>query len=286
MVLSFAVLLSIATGVLFGLIPSLGASRPNLAGVLRSSGEAATSTGKKRVALGIGARGALVIGQVALSTVLLIGAALLMQSLVRLYGVNPGFNPSHLLTLHISLPSSRYDTRQKQAAFFDELVRRVQSLPGVRSAAATFTLPMMIFPRTPVQLANQPLQPLNQRPLAAIQDVTTAYFHTLEVPLKRGREFSERDVAGAPLTAIINESLARVLWPAYPGGLDPVGQRILIGAKPDPVEIVGVVADMHQVLDKDPLPGVFRPFDQYPLLSACVCSTYGGRSSSVRTCRT
>src|SRR5579863_2735141 len=268
LVLGFAVLLSIGTGVLFGLVPSLGASRPDLAAVLRASGEAAGSTGKKRVALGISARGALVIGQVALSMVLLIGAALLMQSLARLYGVSPGFNPSHLLALRISLPPSRYDTGQKQAAFFDELARRVQVLPGVRSAAATWTLPFMGFARTPVQLANQPPQPLNQRPLALIQDVTPAYFRTLEIPLKRGREFSERDDAGAPPAAIITESLARVLWPAYPNGLDPVGQRILVGSKADPVEIVGVVADIHQALEVDPWPGVFRPFDQNPFAAS------------------
>ncbi len=190
LVLGFAVLLSIGTAVLFGLVPSLGASRPDLATVLRASGEAASSTGKKRVALGLSARGVLVIGQVALSMVLLIGAALLMQSLARMDGVNPGFNPSHLLTMRISLPPSRYDTGQKQAAFFDELARRVQALPGVRNAAATWTLPLMGFARTPVQLANQPPLPLNQRPLALIQDVTPAYFRTLEIPLKRGREFS------------------------------------------------------------------------------------------------
>jgi putative ABC transport system permease protein len=126
----------------------------------------------------------------------------------------------------------------------------------------------MNFPRTPVQLANLAPLPLNQRPIPAIQDVTNAYFRTLEVPLLRGRDFSERDTASAPFTAIVNESLARLLWPAYPGGLDPVGQRILIGARADPVEIVGIVADMHQALEADPLPAVFRPFDQYPLLSA------------------
>ena len=98
------------------------------------------------------ARGVLVIGQVALSMVLLIGAALLLQSLIRLYRVDPGFNPSHLLTMHISLPPTRYDTNQKQASFFDELARRVQLMPGVQGAAATFTLPMMIFPRRPCSL--------------------------------------------------------------------------------------------------------------------------------------
>lgn len=264
-VLGFAVLLSIVTGVFFGLIPSLHASRPDLAAVLRTAGEAASSTGKTRVALGLSAQGAMVITQVALSMVLLIGAALLMQSLARLYSVNPGFNPSHLLTMRISLPPLRYDTGQKQAAFFDQLARRVQSLPGVRNAAATLTLPMMGFARTPVQLANQPPQALNQRPLALIQNITPTYFRTLEISLKRGREFSERDSAGAPKAAIIDESLARVLWPSYPNGLDPVGQRILIGSKTDPVEIVGIVGDIHQALEKDPWPGVYVPLDQKPL---------------------
>jgi putative ABC transport system permease protein len=269
-VLAFAILVSIATGVLFGLIPSLSASRPDLAAMLRASGEAGSLTGKKKVALGFSARGVLVTAQVALSMVLLIGAALLMQSLARLNGVNPGFNTSHLLTMRISLPPTRYAAPQKQAAYFDDLARRLQSLPGIRSAAATLSLPMTAFPMTPVQLANQPPLPLNQRPLAVIQNVTTAYFHTLEVPLKRGREFSERDDARAPMMAIINESLARLFWPAYPSGLDPVGQRILIGAAPEPVEVVGIVADMLPTLEAGPRPAVFRPFDQYPIWNAAL----------------
>lgn len=269
-VLGFTMLLSIGTGVLFGLIPSLAASHPDLATVLRASGEGVNVSGGRPFALGLSARGALVMGQVALCVVLLIGAALLMQSLARLSNVDPGFNPSHLLTLRISLPPARYDTNQKQAAFFNELVRRTELLPGVRNAAAALTLPMMGFPRTPVQLADKLPLPLNQRPLAIIQNVTPAYFRTLKIPLKRGREFSEHDIAGAPLTAIINEKLARVLWPAYPSGLDPVGQRILIGAKADPVQIAGIVADAHQSLEFDAWSAVFRPFDQNPLSSAAI----------------
>lgn len=267
-VLGFAVLLSTVTGVLFGLIPSLGASRPDLAAVLRTGSEGANASGSRRFVPGLSVRGALVIGQVALATVLLTGAALLMQSLAHLSHVNPGFNPSHLLTFRISLPPLRYNTNEKQARFFDQFVQRVQSVPGVRNAAVAMTLPMTGFARTPVQLANQPPRPLNERPLAIIQDVTHAYFQMLEIPLKHGREFSERDIAGAPLTAIINESLARVLWPAYPKDLNPVGQHILIGTKADPVEVVGIVADMHQSLEYDPWPSVFRPFNQSPLASA------------------
>jgi putative ABC transport system permease protein len=284
-VLAFAVLLSIGTGVLFGLIPSLGASRPDLAAMLRASGEAGSLTGKKRVALGFSARGVLVIAQIALSVVLLIGAALLMQSLARLNGVNPGFNVSHLLTLNIALSPARYETDPKRAAFFDELARHVQSLPGVRSAAAALSLPMTAFPMTPVQPANQPPLPLNQRPLAVIENVTTAYFHTLEVPLRRGREFSDRDDARAPFTAIINETLARLFWPAYPNGLDPVGQRILIGVAPKPVEVVGIVADMLPTLEAGPRPAVFRPFDQYPAGSAFLVRTSGDPHGVVNAIR-
>jgi len=225
--------------------------KTDLADVLRASGEAPARAGSR---LGLGTRGALVVGQVALSIVLLIGATLL-ESLAHLRHVNPGFEPANLLTMQIPLSPSRYDTDQKKAAFFDELVRRVESVPGVRNAAVTLTLPMTGFARTPVQLADQPPAKLNERRLGIIQFITPAYFRTLKIPLRRGREFTSRDILGAALVAIINESLARRFWPAYPNGQDPVGQRILIGASPQPVEIVGIVADLRQSLESDPRPG-------------------------------
>jgi len=268
MVLGFALVLSIATGVLFGLVPSLGASRPDLAVALRASGEAPARAGSKLRMLGLSTRGILVVGQVALSIVLLIGATLLMESIGHLRHVNPGFEPANLLTMQIPLSPTRYDTDQKKAAFFDELVRRVESLPGVRSAAVTLTLPMTGFARTPVQLADQPPAKLNERRLGIIQFITPAYFRTLKIPLRRGREFTSRDILGATPVAIINESLARRFWPAYPNGQDPVGQRILIGASPQPVEIVGIVADLRQSLESDPGPGMFRPCSQTPPASA------------------
>lgn len=267
MVLGFALLVSIATGVMFGLAPSLGASRPDFAGVLRASGESSSAAASKRVMLWFSARGVLVVGQVALSVVLLIGAALLMESLAYLYRVDLGFQPANLLTMQISLSRSRYDTDQKKAAFFDELVGRVESQPGVRSAAVTLTLPMMGFARTPVQVADQPPAKLNERPLGMIQHITPAYFRTLKIPLRRGREFTSRDILRSAPVTIINESLARRFWPAYPNGLDPVGQQLLIGGSPQPAEIVGIVADVRQGPD-DPRPGLFRPCAQRPPLSA------------------
>jgi len=266
MVLGFALVLSLATGLLFGLAPSLGASRPDLADVLKASGEVATPA--KRMTPWLSTRGALVVGQVALSIVLLIGATLMIESLVHLRRVDPGFEPANLLTMQIPLSPSRYDTDQKRATFYEALVRGVESVPGVRSAAVTLTLPLTGFARTPVQLAEQPPLKLNERPLGIIQNITPAYFRTLKIPLRRGREFNARDIPGAAPVTIINERLARRLWPAYPNGKDPVGQRILIGASPRPVEIVGIVADLHQSLEADPGPGMFRPCSQAPPASA------------------
>jgi predicted permease len=221
------------------------------------------------------------VGQVSLSIVLLIGAALLMESLSRMSRVNPGFKPANLLTMQIALPQSRYDTDQKKAAFFDELTRRIESLPGVRNAAVTLTLPMTGYAMTPVQTADQPPLPLNQRPFAVLQTITPAYFRTLAIPLRRGREFTTRDILSATPVAMINESLARRLWPSYPNGLDPVGQRILARADPRPVEIVGIVADMHQALEIDPLPSVFRPYAQNPFPSVALAVRTEGNPLSV-----
>jgi predicted permease len=205
------------------------------------------------------------VGQVALSIVLLIGATLLMKSLAELNRGDPGFKPANVLTMKIALPPARYDADQKKAAFYDELVRRVQSLPGVRSAAVTLTLPMTGFAGTPVQRADGPPMQLNQRPIGIIQNITPAYFRTLEIPLRRGREFTEHDSAGAAPVTMINESLAHRLWPEYPNGQDPVGQHIRIGVNPQPVEVVGIVADMHQAsVSLDPRPGVYRPSAQAP----------------------
>ncbi len=249
-VLAFAAVVSMATGILFGLAPSLGASRPDLIAVLRASGEGANRSAPRGILPRISLRSLLSVGQIGLSVVLLIGASLLMESIAYLRGVRLGFNPSNLLTMRITLPLLRYDTDHKTNAFFQELIRRVETLPGVHGAAAAMTLPMMAYPGTPVQDAAKPPLKLNERPIAKIFLVTPGYFHTLEIPLRRGREFTEQDMESTQAVAMIDENLARHFWPAYPAGLDPVGQRIFIGGtNPKPVEIVGIVADVHQILE-------------------------------------
>ncbi len=276
-VFGFALALSLITGLLFGLTPALAASRPDLADVLRGSGEAATVAGP-RSKFRLHSRGLLVVGQVALSTVLLIGATLLIESLARVYRVDPGFRTSNLLTMRVALSAAHYDTETKRAIFYQELVERVNALPGVRGAAISLTLPMMdTWMGQPVQLAGAPPVEVKDRPIAIFQDITPAYFRTLEIPLKRGREFTAQDDEHSPPRAIINEKLAHLFWPEYPAGPDPVGRFILMGMNPQPVEIVGICATVRQYgRDDDPRQEVFLPMAQKPPLAATLAVRTSG----------
>jgi putative ABC transport system permease protein len=268
MVLGFTVALSIATGVLFGLFPSLAMSRPDLAGVLRESGAAAgRGLSSRGGVFGVSARGLLVVVQVALSVVLLIGAALLMQSFVRLHSVDPGFQPANLLTMKIALPLARYDTDQKRAAFFADLVRRVEAAPGVRAATVALKLPTTTRLGTNIHIAGRPdsdAEPL----MAQLQSITPGYLRTLGVALRRGRAFTARDnTPGSLPVVMINEGLARRYWPDYPNGQDPVGQRISTGFDKAIgwMEIVGIIADVHdQGLALDAESTVYLPTAVHP----------------------
>jgi putative ABC transport system permease protein len=266
MVVAFATAVSIGTGVLFGLAPSLTASQPDLIRVLRSSGEAASQGAPRRILGRINGRGLLVVGQIALSIVLLIGAALLMESVARLRTVDVGFNPANLLTLRISLPIAHYDTDEKKAGFFQELIKQIGTTPGVRSATAAMFLPMTGYVGSPVQDAGKPPLRLNERPIATVVVVMPDYFKTLKIPLRRGREFTGQDASGSQRVAVIDETTARRFWPAYPAGLDPIGQRLLIGGvNAQPVEIIGIAANVHQNLENTSWPEtVYVSFEPSP----------------------
>jgi predicted permease len=276
-VLVYASLLSVGSGVLFGLAPSLNSCRTDLMQVLRGSGvtagEGTRTTG----------RGLLVIGQIALSVVLLIGAALLLESVAHLRHSDLGFNAANLLTLRISLPPGRYDSEQKQASFFRDLAQRVASLPGVRSATTAMFLPMTGSIGSPVQDAGKPPLRLNERPIATILIVAPDYFRTLDIPIRRGREFLEQDTARAQRVAIINETAARRFWPGYPTGLNPIGQHLLIGGvNPHPVEIVGIVPDVRQNLeDSSWRDTIYLSFAQNPQSSAMLAIKTGGDALQV-----
>jgi putative ABC transport system permease protein len=269
-VLAFAAALSVSTGLLFGLAPSVGASRPDLIRVLRASGEAASHVGPRGILARWNIRSLLSVGQVALSIVLLIGVALLMESIGHLRSLDLGFNPANLLTMRLSLPPLRYDTAQKKTAFFEELIRRVDVIPGIQSTTVALSLPMTGSPGIPVQDASKPPLPLNEREIATYFVVTPIYFHTLGIPLRRGREFTEHDTDDAQRVAIIDESTARHFWPAYPAGEDPIGQRLFVGGvNAKPAEIVGIAADVRQNLEGAPWPiSVYVSFAQNSYSSA------------------
>ncbi len=267
LVLGFTLALSIATGVLFGLLPSLHASRPNLADVLRESGAGAGRGSSGRPMLGVSPRGLLVVGQVALSVVLLIGAVLLIESFARLHSVDPGLQPANLLTMKIALPLARYDTGPKRAAFFNELAPRVEAMPGVRAAAVALSLPTTVLLGTNIQVEGQPLVEPRQQPMSTLQSITPGYFHTMGIPVRRGREFTAREnTPGGPPVVIINESFARRFWPAYPRGQDPIGRHISEGAdKIGGLEIMGIVADVRERgLAFDATPAFYVPCVVHP----------------------
>jgi putative ABC transport system permease protein len=240
-------------------------SRPDLADLLPGRG---TCCGTRQGLLAVNARSMLVVGQVALSMVLLIGAALLMESFARLRGVNPGFQAANLLTMKIALPLARYDADPKKAAFFEELVRRVNALPDVRAAAVSLSLPTTTNNLgTNVAVDGQPKVDSSEQPIAQLQSISPGYFHTLGIPLRRGREFGAGDnSSGARPVIVISESFARRFWPEYPRGLDPVGQHMFEGAdRLRSAEIVGIAADVHERgLASDPEPEFYVPTVVHP----------------------
>jgi predicted permease len=207
----------------------------------------------------------LVAGQVALSLVLLVSAGLLMQSLAHLYQVDPGFRASHVLTMSVSLPPAQYDTDAKRATFYQQLVEHVEALPGVEHASITLTLPTAGWAGSPIQIVGRPEPPLNRRPIGIVQQISPDYFRTLDIPLMRGRPFITGDNAGTPGVVIINESLARRFWTDYPRGENPVGGHLFVGSSRQPLQIVGIVADVHQGgLEDAPMPGIYLPNAQQP----------------------
>jgi putative ABC transport system permease protein len=275
-VLAFGAALTLMTGVVFGLLPSIVASNPNLAGVLRGSGEGLGVGGSKRPAR-VGSRGILVVSQVALSIILLIGATLLIESLARVYRVDPGFQAAGLLTMKIAPSPVRYDTDRKRAQFYGQLVERIESLPGVHGAGVTLTLPIDGWLGTTLELPGRPPRNLNERPTAIFQNITPGFLRTMGIALKRGRDFTAHDDADTAPVAILNESAVRIFWPEYPRGIDPVGQFILFGSDPQPAQIVGITADVHERgKDTDTGAGVYVPcFQKAPSSAMLAVRTIG-----------
>ncbi|MBV8856406.1 MAG: ABC transporter permease [Acidobacteria bacterium] len=233
-VLLFATGLSLLTGVLFGLTPALSASRTDLQGALKEGGRSTVSRGGRRL------RDLLVVTEVALALVLLVGAGLLLKSLVTMLRVDPGFDTRGLLTLRVALPPARYPEGDKAVRFYEEVLRRVSAVPGVRGAALTSNLPLAGEGGTGTPQIVGRSTPAAELTEAHLRTVSANYFEVLGVPLVAGRPFAERDGANAPPVLLVNKTFAERVFP----GEDPLGRRVTFKfTNEKQFEIVGVVGD-------------------------------------------
>ncbi len=254
-VLIFTLAVAVLTGVLFGLGPALQASRIDLNDALKSRGRAVAAGGKLREIM--------IASEVALAMILLTGAGLLMRSFLRLESVNPGYRTQNLVTMRVALSPQRYPGAARRVAFYDRVLERIAAIPGVSNAALANTLPpagraIAYF----FNIEGRPALEPTKAPIAWMHSISPNYFQTLGVPLLAGRGFTEADSAGAPLVAIINQTMARRFWPDE----DPVGQHIVYSREAVAVQIVGVAGDMKigGLGDNSSYNILFVPYRQRP----------------------
>jgi putative ABC transport system permease protein len=239
LVLAVTTAVALGTGIVFGLVPALQASRPNLAEALRD-GRGGTA-GRRGHRL----RRLLAAGQVALVVVLLTGAGLLIRSFIQLQQVHLGFRPDHLLTMQLSLPYAKYQEPQQRITFYETLMERVRTLPGVEGAGAIGDIFLSKTPNsTNFTIEGRTPSPDQQNTEVPLDGVTPDYFRVMGIPLKSGRTFTAQDGADAPPVVIVNENMAKRFWP----GEDAVGKRFKYGdgSQAPWMTIVGVVGDMRR----------------------------------------
>jgi putative ABC transport system permease protein len=263
-VLGFTLLVSVLTGLIFGLAPALQSIRFNQAETLKEGGrDAATGGSGKRL------RSLLVMAEVAISLVLLIGAGLLINSFLRLRNVDPGFRAENLLTMKIVLPEPKYEKRVQRSAFYTDVIQRVQSLPGVRSAAVTTNLPLYRQGNSiSISIEGRPAPPPGQEDIIVTRIISPGYFDTMSIPLLKGRQLTDQDTDNSPNVVVISEGMARRYWP----GEEAVGKRIAVGRVESPedwIQVVGVVKDVRQFeLTADPKPQMYLTHRQFGFFDA------------------
>jgi putative ABC transport system permease protein len=245
--LALSVVVSVISGLLFGLAPALHASGSSLSGSLKEGERGSTSSRGK-------VRSGLAVAEVGLSLVLLIGAGLMIKSFVRLMNVDPGFDPNHLLVFSVGLPPS--STVAQQDAFYQQVEDRLRTVPGVQSVGAVSRLPLaggnsgrgFTIPGS------------NEGYNADIRVTTPGYFETMGIPLLKGRRLTQNDSQNSALVAVVNETLAKTVFP----GQDPIGKYILdFGPAKDKLQIVGVIGNVrHTGLEKAPRSEVYLPFGE------------------------
>jgi putative ABC transport system permease protein len=257
-VLLFTLFISLATGLFFGLVPAFHASRLSLQESLKVGSVTITGAfGRFRL------RNFLVVSEVALALILLVGAGLLIRSFLFLQQVDPGLDPRQVLTMRVAVPASKYPTGQRRAAFYQELLQRVEALPGVRSAGVVTWLPQSgQHVTTRLTIEGQSTPPLGEELSVDYRVVSPGYLHTVGALLLQGRELTEQDNGQASVTVVINEALAKRFWPDE----DPLGKRVTVEiGKLVSCEIVGVIKDIKEFgPTAPPTPVIYGSYLQSP----------------------
>lgn len=271
-VLLFTMGITLGTGILFGLVPALQASRRAPFEDLKEGGRGATpGSASNRT------RRVLVVAEVAFSVILLVGAGLLMRSFLQVLGVDTGFHADRVLTMRISLPQERYTKPDQVRAFYGEVLRRIERLPGVEAAGATNALPLSgLGGSGTTTVDTQAVPPDQTTPEADMRPVTPGYFQAMGIPLIRGRYFEERDSETSAPVAVIDDTFARTYWPNE----DPVGKRVKLGGRQSRspwMTITGVVGHVHyRALEAPSRVQLYWPEAQRP---------YNTMSLAIRTAR-
>jgi predicted permease len=253
-VVFFTLGVTVLTGILFGLAPAVRGMRGESAQALRDGGKTSARGGSRL------ARRGLVVTEVALAVIMLSGAGLLTRSLIRLQAVELGFDPSNVLTMRITLPAKRYNDTTADA-LFQQVTDRVSHLPGVRSAALDGSLPIAGDESIwSILIDGHSVKTIAEAPSAKPDQVTPGYFAALSIPLRQGRLLSGADRMGAPPVVVINETMAKTLWP----GVDPIGHTLKMFSPKSPwVTVVGVVGDIRsRGIQQDIPPTMFFPHAQ------------------------
>jgi putative ABC transport system permease protein len=255
---SFA--LSLLSALLFGVLPSLQASRADAASALRESGDRASTAGRKRART----RAALVVLEVALTLVLLVAAGLLANSFVRLQRTDPGFAADQVTLVEFPLPQGRYPDGKRQAAFYQQLLDRLAARGEIQMAAIAFPNPLEGENATgSFAIDGRPNVNRADRPRAAISSISPLYLETMGIPLLSGRRFTDHDREPAPAVIIVNVAMAKKYWPSE----DPIGKRIRFDESTDEwLTVVGLAANSRNLgLDTEPGPLLYMPFHYFPL---------------------
>ena len=273
-VLLFALVVSLVTGILFGLAPAWQASRSTIGSVLKEGGRSSTASSGRWV------RNGLLVAEVAMSIVLLVGAALLLRSFARVTSVDPGFQPEHVLSFRVALPGTTYPEDSHRIAFFNRLLEDLEALPNVSAAGMTQSLPMRGDYVLAFTIQGQPAPKPNEGPSANYRVTSPNYFKALGIPLLRGRTFTVRDGQKSPKVAVVDQKFADRHFPDR----DPIGQGIDIGNGTDGFyEIVGVVGNIRDAsLEANPAPTMYVPFDQDPFSGDVSRRADGRRSHGAR----